>query len=94
LALRLYPVLSAAHGHSKEKRTDCPLVTLGLVLDSSGFPIRSKVFSEKEAVVVKKDKDCTVKAYKKINDQTVEVELYCLSTRRILFAVLLTMPIY
>jgi len=52
------------------------------------------VFSEKEAVVVKKDKDCTVKAYKKINDQTVEVELYCLSTRRILFAVLLTMPIY
>ncbi len=27
----------AAHGHSKEKRSDCPLVTLGLVLDSSGF---------------------------------------------------------
>jgi len=144
----------AAHGHSKEKRTDCPLVTLGLVLDSSGFLIRSKVFSgnasepqtlaemikglngspqtestkqqpvfnqgrptivmdagiatedninwlkkkqypylvvsrkrhrefsEKEAVVVKKDKDCTVKAYKKINDQTGEVELYCHSTRR------------
>ena len=146
----------AAHGHSKEKRTDCPLVTLALVLDSSGFPIRSKVFagnasepqtlaeminglkgsplrqaesteqqqlfeqgkptivmdagiatedninwlkkeqyhylvvsrkrhrefSEKEAVVVKKDKDCTVKAYKKINDKTGEVELYCHSTRR------------
>ena len=146
----------AANGHSKEKRTDCPLVTLGLVLDSSGFPIRSKVFagnasepqtfaemikglkgsplrqaesterqqlfkqgkptivmdagiatedninwlkkeryhylvvsrkrhrefSEKEAVVVKKDKDCTVKAYKKINDKTGEVELYCHSTRR------------
>ncbi|MCD4806237.1 MAG: IS1634 family transposase, partial [Methanococcoides sp.] len=144
----------AARGHSKEKRTDCPLVTLGLVLDSSGFPIRSKVFagnasepqtlaemikglkgspqtentkqqqlfkqkkptivmdagiatedninwlkkeeyhylvvsrkhhrefSEKEAVVVKTDKDCTVKAYKKINDKTGEVELYCHSTRR------------
>ena len=146
----------AANGHSKEKRTDCPLVTLGLVLDSSGFPIRSEVFagnasepqtlakmikglkgsplrqaerteqqqlfkqgkptivmdagiatedninwlkkeryhylvvsrkrhrefSEKEAVVVKKDKDCTVKAYKKINDKTGEVELYCHSTRR------------
>ena len=144
----------AAYGHSKEKRTDCPLVTLCLVLDSSGFLIRSKVFSgnasepqtlaemikglngspqtestkqqpvfnqgrptivmdagiatedninwlkkeqypylvvsrkrhrefsEKEAVVVKKDKDCTVKAYKKINDQTGEVELYCHSTRR------------
>jgi len=142
----------AAHGRSKEKRTDCPLVTLGLVLDSSGFPIRSKVFagnasepqtlaeminglngpqqdeaqqhllkqgkptivmdagiatedninwlkekgyaylvvsrkrhrefSEKDAEVVKKDKNCTVKAYKKINDQTGEVELYCHSTRR------------
>ena len=36
---------SLAHnGHSKEKRTDCPLVTLGLVLDSSGFPRRSHVF--------------------------------------------------
>ncbi|MEA3231781.1 MAG: hypothetical protein U9Q05_08510 [Thermodesulfobacteriota bacterium] len=35
----------AAYGHSMEKRTDCPLVTLGLVLDSSGFLIRSKVFS-------------------------------------------------
>jgi len=146
----------AAHGHSKEKRTDCPLVTLGLVLDSSGFPIRSEVFSgnasepqtlaemieglsepplkqpegttqkqlfkqgrptivmdagiatedninwlkkrqypylvvsrkhhrefsEKDAKVVKKDKDCTVKAYKKINDETGEIELYCHSTRR------------
>ncbi len=34
----------AAHGHSKEKRSDCPLVTLGLVLDSSGFPRRSRVY--------------------------------------------------
>ena len=34
----------AARGHSKEKRTDCPLVTLGLVLDSSGFPRRSQVY--------------------------------------------------
>jgi transposase len=31
-------------GHSKEKRSDCPLVTLGLMLDSSGFPKCSKVF--------------------------------------------------
>lgn len=36
--------LLAAHGHSKEKRSDCPLVTLGLVLDSSGFPRRSHVY--------------------------------------------------
>ena len=27
----------ARRGHSKEKRSDCPLVTLGLVLDGSGF---------------------------------------------------------
>ncbi len=34
----------AQHGHSKEKRTDCPIVTLGLVLDGSGFVRRSKTF--------------------------------------------------
>ena len=31
----------AQRGHSKEKRTDCPLMTLGLVLDGSGFVRRS-----------------------------------------------------
>jgi len=35
----------AKRGHSKEKRTDCPLVTLALVLDASGFPKRSEVFA-------------------------------------------------
>ena len=35
----------AQRGHSKEKRTDCPLLTLGLVLDASGFVRRSKVFA-------------------------------------------------
>ena len=35
----------AARGHSKEKRNDCPLLTLGLVLDGSGFVRRSEVFS-------------------------------------------------
>jgi len=34
----------ARFGRSKEKRTDCPLVTLGLVLDGQGFPLRSEVF--------------------------------------------------
>jgi len=34
----------AHEGHSKEKRTDCPLVTLGLVLDGSGFVRRSECF--------------------------------------------------
>ena len=33
----------AKRGHSKEKRSDCPLVTLGLVLNKHGFPIKSKV---------------------------------------------------
>ena len=32
-------------GHSKEKRTDCPLVTLALVVDEKGFPIMSQIYS-------------------------------------------------
>ena len=35
----------AQRGHSKDKRTDCPLLTLALVLDASGFVRRSKVFA-------------------------------------------------
>ena len=34
----------ARRGRSKEKRSDCPLVTLGLVLDGSGFVRRSQMF--------------------------------------------------
>ena len=34
----------ACFGNSKEKRSDCPLVTLGLVLDTDGFPKRTEVF--------------------------------------------------
>ena len=30
-------------GRSKQRRNDCPLVTLGLSLDESGFPLRSEV---------------------------------------------------
>lgn len=145
----------AARGRSKEKRSDCPLVTMGLVLDGSGFPKRSEVFagnasepktlktmiqglqkphldnaddrqkqlfektkptivmdagiatednidwlkkehypyivvsrkkhrefSEDEAVEVKKDRHCTVKVQKVMNEKSGEVELYCHSTRR------------
>ena len=32
-------------GHSKEQRSDCPLVTLAMALDGSGFPRRSRVFA-------------------------------------------------
>lgn len=35
----------AVFGRSKEKRSDCPLVTLALVLDASGFPKRSEIFA-------------------------------------------------
>lgn len=35
----------AARGHSKEKRSDAVLLTLGLVLDQSGFIRRSQVFA-------------------------------------------------
>ncbi|WLE96775.1 MAG: IS1634 family transposase [Candidatus Electrothrix communis] len=135
----------AALGKSKEKRTDCPLVTLGLVLDASGFPKRSEIFSgnvgeastleqmitelhekclnpqkkptivmdagiateknitwlkengykyivvsrkrkrefcEQEAIVVKRTGENTVKAQRKINEETGEIELYCHSTLR------------
>lgn len=136
-------------GHSKEKRSDCPLVTLAIVLDGSGFPKRSEVFegnvsepstlekmikalekknsppelfelskatvvmdagiasednikwlkenaypyivvsrkrhrefNEDEAVVVKQDNNCTVKAQKVIDSDNGEVLLYCHSTAR------------
>ena len=39
------PVMpKAKRGHSKENRSDCPLLTLALVLDSSGFVRRSRVY--------------------------------------------------
>lgn len=34
----------ALYGHSKEKRTDCPIVTLALIVDGRGFPKRSRIF--------------------------------------------------
>jgi hypothetical protein len=34
----------AKHGHSKEKRSDCPLITLAMMLDSSGFPKSTEIF--------------------------------------------------
>ncbi len=38
-------VAKAKRGHSKECRSDCPLVTLAMVLDGSEFPRRSRVFA-------------------------------------------------
>src|SRR3989339_2044356 len=34
----------AHYARSKEKRNDCPLVTLALIVDGQGFPKRSKIF--------------------------------------------------
>lgn len=34
----------AKRGHSKEKRSDCPLVTLALAVDSQGFPLLSQIY--------------------------------------------------
>jgi transposase len=34
----------AKRGRSKEKRSDCPLLTLGLMLDASGFVRHSEIF--------------------------------------------------
>lgn len=36
-------IKKAARGHSKERRTDRPLITLGLVLDKHGFPLHSEI---------------------------------------------------
>ena len=38
-------IASAKRGHSKEKRSDAPLITLALVLDGEGFVRRSEVFA-------------------------------------------------
>ncbi len=59
----------AHYGRSKEKRTDCRLVALGLVLDGSGFPKRSEIFPgnvsepatlEQMIVTLKGDKRTTI----------------------------------
>ena len=34
----------AKRKRSKEKRSDCPLVSLGLVLNKQGFPLRSQIY--------------------------------------------------
>jgi len=45
----------AFHGKSKEKRSDCPLVSMALMVDGSGFPVYSRIYegnvSEPETLV-------------------------------------------
>ena len=39
----------AKHGKSKEKRSDCPLVTLALLVDGRGFPVFSRIYEGNQA---------------------------------------------
>lgn len=39
----------ARRGKSKEKRSDCPLVTLALVVDQLGFPVFSQIYGGKQS---------------------------------------------
>jgi hypothetical protein len=134
---------NASLGKSKEKRSDCLLVTLALVLDASGFAKRSEIFagnisepktlaqmlgelasgptdsaatvgldagiataeniawlvengyrylvvSRKRhrefdpgaAVLIKEDGDLRIRAQRRVNAETGEVELYCHSSQR------------
>jgi len=41
----------AKRGKSKQKRSDCPLVTLGMVLNEEGFPICSKIYEGNKSEV-------------------------------------------
>jgi len=41
---RAKKITRAKRGRSKQKRNDCPLVTLGLVIDEKGFPKKSEIF--------------------------------------------------
>jgi len=41
----------AKRGKSKQKRSDCPLVTLGVVLNEEGFPICSKIYEGNQSEV-------------------------------------------
>ncbi len=36
---------AAKHGRSKEKRSDCALLTLAVVVDASGFVVKSRIFA-------------------------------------------------
>jgi len=40
---RAHESTQARHGRSKEKRSDCPLITLALVMDEDGFPKASRL---------------------------------------------------
>lgn len=42
---RAHESYQARHGRSKEKRSDCPLLTLALVMDEDGFPKASRLLA-------------------------------------------------
>ena len=50
----------ARRGHSREKRHDCPPLTLGLALDASGFARRSRVLAGNVAWLRERGHQCLV----------------------------------
>ena len=60
-------------GKSKEKRTDCPLVTLALVVDQNGFPIHSRIYrgNQSEPLTMK---DMITQLYDSEEDYLVYLE--------------------
>ena len=60
-------------GKSKEKRTDCPLVTLALVVDQKGFPIHSRIYrgNQSEPLTMK---DIITQLYDSSEDYLVYLE--------------------
>jgi len=78
----------ARRGRSKEKRSACPLLTLGLVLDGRGFVRRSKTFAGNvsegttQAVVITTAGGETLRLQKELGTDGQEVRLYCHSAGR------------
>ena len=76
----------ASHGRSKEKRTDCPLVTLGLVLDGSGFVRRSQTVSQHYRITLDTDESGQVASALTWKQELVQGSMathpgvYCLRT--------------
>jgi hypothetical protein len=84
--------VKARRGHSKEKRSDCPLVTLALMLDGSGFLRRSRIFvvsrertrqfTAEQAVEISIASRQTIQVQRVVSEDGSEVRLYCHSEQR------------
>jgi transposase len=67
----------AKRGHSKEKRSDCPLLTLALIVDEQGFPKYSQLYpgNQYEAQTLGDIIDALLKAHPELaRDRTVIID--------------------